>query len=169
MSDTLRINNEFNQKLMEPLKTAAGATMSMAEFLMKDDKHATQTEVTGGTWNGDKKIYSTTDSKTGLTTEYKVSKNMRVTSGFSVQEKTYKITKDEKGGEKRVQMEYDPKNQEWVKANLFKKAIDIHPGIAIGKAIMPKYMGTLVETKSPEGASTFSLKIEKAKLKPALA
>lgn len=165
MSDTLRVNYEATQKIMEPIKTAASATISMAEFLMRNDKKAAQTEVTGGTWDRDRGVYVVTDQASGLVTEYKVSKNMRVTSGYSVNEKTYEVVTDEKGNQQKIQVEYDPKEGEWVKVNLFKKAVDKSPAAGIGKAVRPKLMGTLVETKTPDGQGAFSLRIEKAKLK----
>jgi len=165
MSDTLRVNYEFNQKVNDMLvKPALNATISMGEFLLRNDKKASETTVTGGTWDENRRVYKTTDSNTGVITEYKVSKNMRVESGFSVQEKSFKMIDGNK-----VQVEYDPKQGEWVKVNLFKKVADATPANKVGQAMRPTLMGNLVETKMPDGQTSFSLRIEKAKLKPALA
>lgn len=149
--------------------TAAGtrATLSMAEFLMRSDKKAAQTEITGGTWDKDRGLYTTTDTTNGVTTEYKVKKSMNTETGYAIYEKSYKMGKDEGGIDKRIEVEYDPKSNEWVKKNIFQKAADQIPARKMGNALRPKLMGTLVENKGSEG-STFSLKIEKAKFKPPL-
>ena len=141
----------------------------MAEFLMRSDKKAAQTEVTGGTWDSVRGVYTTMDTESGVTTEYKVKKSMNTETGYAVYETSYKTVKDDNGLDKRVEVEYDPKSNQWVKKNIFKEAADRTPASKIGKAVRPKFMGTLVETKGADGKSAFSLRIEKAKLKPALA
>lgn len=149
--------------------TAAGtrATLSMAEFLMRGDKKAAQTEVTGGSWDNIRGVYSTVDSTNGITTEYKVKKSMNTQTGFAVYEKSYKTIKDEGGLDKRVEVEFDPKSNEWVKKNIFQKAAEQIPASKIGKPVRPKLMGTLVESKGADGNSAFTLRLEKAKFKPA--
>lgn len=165
MSDTFRVNYEANQRIMEPVKTAVGTTISMAERLMRDGKNASQTEITGGAWDKERGVYSVVDQANGITTEYKVRKSINTQTGFGISETSYKTYKDDKGNDKRVEVEYDPKRNEWVKKNIYKKAVDRSPLGVAGKVLRPKFMGNLIETKTPNG-STFSLRIEKTKIKP---
>jgi len=131
-------------------------TISKWEYLFRSNKEAGKIEITDGTWDKDRGVYTTKDTENGVITEYHVKKSMKVTSGHAIYERSYKVVKDENGLNKRVPVKFDTKRNEWVQKGAFKQFDEKF------EYMNPKIMGTLVETKGQNG-STFSLQIERAR------
>lgn len=138
--------------------TMADYAISKWEYIFGNNKEAGKVEITDGTWDKERGIYTTEDRTSGIITEYHVKKSMKVTSGHAIYERSYKVVKDENGLNKRVPVRFDTKRNEWVQKGAFKQFDEKF------EYMNPKIMGTLVETKGQNG-STFSLQIERARSK----
>lgn len=138
--------------------------LSSAKDKVKDffhEKIDTTKEVTGGTWDAKRNVYSVTDSATGVTTEYRIKKNPTVETGLSAKIGFFKEVPDEKTGTTRkVEVSFNDKKASWEPKSKFAQSWD-------NMAYRPKYMATLKEAKSAESADrTYTLTVSPAKFKP---
>lgn len=118
--------------------------------LFHEDITATM-EITGGTWDAARNVYSVTDSESGVTTEYQLKKNKTVETGTSVRVHSYKESTDHAGLKQRVEVSQNPHTREWERKSTFAHMKD-------AMAVRPKLMGTLKTSRSAEShIDTFSL------------
>ena len=106
----------------------ADYAVSKWEYIFGNNKEAGKVQITDGTWDKDRGVYTTEDKTNDIITEYQVKKSMKVTSGHAVYERSYKVVKDENGLNKRVPMKFDTKRNEWVqkdRSNNLMKSLSI--------------------------------------------
>lgn len=109
-------------------------------------------EVTGGTWDEKSRTYTQTTPE-GVITEYKVKRSPFVETGYSVDEKSYKMD-----GTKKTEVKFDTGTNSWVSKSAAEKAASA----VFGK---PKWMGSITETRGIDGKVSQSLHIESSRFK----
>lgn len=99
------------------------AKIASQERYYLNDKTA-KVDISDGSWDPDTGIYIVVNESTGIITEFKLKKYPAKT-GFSVQEKKYKMMNDPTSVEtKKVEIHFNSRKQEWVPKPTLKKAKD---------------------------------------------